>query len=124
MTPVLERDEWRIFSSPVCHLIPTIGLRIEFQQSKKILAYSCDTSPCPQVVRLAKEADVLIHETSGNSAGHSSASQAGDIAQQAGAKSLYLIHYPPKTADSLVPLASKSFGGPVALAKDFMELDF
>lgn len=124
MTPVLESDEWRIFSSPVSHLIPTIGLRIEFQQTKKVLAYSCDTDPCPQVVRLAKEADVLIHETSGNSPGHSSASQAGDIAQQAGVKSLYLIHYPPKMADSLFPLASKNFGGPVALAKDFMELDF
>lgn len=47
----------RIFTSPVKHLIPTIGLRMEFLPENKILAYSCDTEPCPQVVELAKGAD-------------------------------------------------------------------
>jgi ribonuclease Z len=124
--PVLEHDEWRVFSSPVCHLIPAIGLRIEFPQTNKVLAYSCDTEPCPQVVRLAQGADVLIHESTGNATGHTSPSQAGEIASQARAKSLYLIHYPNRGIDpgSFVIEAKKTFAGEVELAKDFMNLDF
>lgn len=126
MMVVMENDEFRIFSSPVCHLLPTIGLRIESLHTDKIMAYSCDTEPCPEVVKLAKGADVLIHEAAGSSPGHSSAAQAGEIAQKAQAKSLYLIHYP--TGDfalpSLVKDAQKKFPGSVKLAEDFMELEF
>ncbi len=126
MTPVLENDEYRVYASPVQHLIPTIGLRVEFLQTQKTMAYSCDTEPCPQVVRLAEGADVLIHEATGASPGHSSASQAGGIAREAEAASLYLIHY--RTGDfnarSLIPEAQETFQGPVALAEDFMELGF
>ena len=125
MSPVLENAEWRVFTSPVQHLIPTIGLRLEFLESNKSFAYSCDTEPCPQVSRLAEEVDVLIHESSGKPTfGHTSAAQAGEIAHNANAKSLYLIHYPTKIADSLPDQASKTFGGSVALAKDLMELEF
>ncbi|RME86808.1 MAG: MBL fold metallo-hydrolase [Anaerolineae bacterium] len=125
LVPVLEADEFRIFSSPVCHLIPTLGLRVEFA-SGKVMAYSCDTEPCEQVVRLAQGADVLIHEATGAHEGHTSAAQAGEIAQRAGAKALYLIHYPVELPDKegLVRQAQTRFDGPVALAIDFLELDF
>jgi len=126
MTPVLETDEYRLFSSTVRHLIPTIGLRVEFPQSGKALAYSCDTEPCEQVVRLASGVDVLIHEAAGGTIGHSSAAQAGEIAAQAGAKSLYLIHYPTQGVNhaSLLAEARTTYAGPVALAEDFLELNF
>jgi ribonuclease Z len=124
--PVLENGEWRIFSSPVCHLIPTIGLRVEFMSSGKVAAYSCDTEPCPQVIGLAQGADVLIHEASGNSQGHTGPEQAGEIATQAGARQLYLIHYPTKDPYNRdwVEKARRTFSGPVSLAEDFMELEF
>lgn len=125
-TPVLETDEWRIQASPVSHLIPNIGLRIEFIESKKVLVYSSDTEPCPQIARLAAGADVLMHESAGKSRGHTDASQAGEIARQAGVKHLYLIHYP--TGDfedkGLLDRAQKAFGGQVALAEDLMEIEF
>jgi len=126
MTPVLACEEFRILSSPVQHFIPTIGLRIELLRSGKVLAYSCDTEPCSQVVRLAAGADVLIHEATGALSGHSSAEQAGEIARQAEAGSLYLIHYPNgqfATSD-LVAEARKQFEGPITLAQDFMVIDF
>ena len=90
------------------------------------MAYSCDTEPCPEVVRLAKGADVLIHETAGSSPGHSSAAQAGNAARTAEAKELYLIHYPTGDFDSqsLVKDAQNKFPGSVKLAEDFMELEF
>lgn len=126
MAPVLECDEFRIFSSPVQHFVPTVGLRVEFPGSKKVLAYSCDTQPCPSVVRLARDADVLIHEASGELPGHSSAAQAGQAAQQAGVRSLYLIHYPTGqfASGDLAAEAGGRFEGPIRLAEDFMELDF
>jgi ribonuclease Z len=126
MIPVLSNPEFRVFASPVRHLIPTIGLRIEFPPSGKALAYSCDTEPCPQVIQLAAGADVLIHEAAGNSNGHSSASQAGGIAREAEVGSLYLIHYRTGSFDPcpLVHEAQAIFGGKVALAEDFMTIDF
>jgi ribonuclease Z len=124
-TLVLDSDEFRVFASPVRHLLPTIGLRIEILASGKVMAYSCDTEPCPQVVDLAAGADVLIHESAGMSPGHTSASQAGGIAREAGVKTLYLIHYPTGNFDPLplVDQAKDIFGGDVILAEDFMTLE-
>jgi ribonuclease Z len=126
MIPVLSNPEFRVYASPVRHLIPTIGLRFEFLQSGKTLAYSCDTEPCPQVVNLASGADVLIHEAAGASSGHSSASQAGGVARQAEVGALYLIHYRTGGFDpkALVEEARQIYQGKVALAEDFMEIEF
>ena len=122
---VLDNGDFRITSSPVRHLVPTIGLRVESKASGKILAYSCDTEPCPEVLRLASHADLLIHEATGAAHGHSSASQAGGIARDAGAKELVLIHYPTGDSDNsrLVPEAAETFGGPVRLAENFMTIE-
>lgn len=126
MVPVTESQEFRIFASPVKHLIPTLGLRIEFVETGRVLAYSCDTEPSPQVVRLAAGADVLIHEATGATQGHSSAAQAGEVAREANAAALYLIHYRTGDADPspLIAEASATFPGRVDLAHDFMELEF
>jgi ribonuclease Z len=125
-TPVLQSAEFRVIASPVQHLLPTIGLRLDLPQAGKALAYSCDTEPCPQVVELASQVDVLIHEASGASSGHTSARQAGEIALEAGAKKLCLIHYPTGGFDyhALVAQAKQVFKGDVLLAEDFMELEF
>ena len=126
MTLVLETKTFRIYSSPVCHIIPTIGLRIEATSTGKVVAYSCDTEPCDQVVALARDADILIHESTGKSFGHSSSAQAGEIAQEAGAKSLYLIHYPPHLYGDrdLLDQAKACFTGEVRFATDGLEINF
>lgn len=116
-------EQWRIYSSPVKHIIPNIGLRIEFLRSGKVFAYSGDTEPCEEVIRLAENADILVHEATGASWGHSDAAQAGEIATRAGAKDLYLIHYPNGMFkdEGLVIRAESTFAGKVGLAKDFLE---
>lgn len=126
LAPVLEKKDFRIFASPVRHLIPTVGLRVEFPQSGRVLAYSCDTEPCPQVVRLASGADTLFHEATGAGRGHSSAAQAGEVARDAEVGKLYLIHYPVNSArhPALIADAQATFGGQVELAFDFMRLSF
>ena len=126
MTSVLDCPDFKVYASPVKHLIPNIGIRIEFAKSKKVMAYSCDTEPCDEVVRLSAGADVLIHEATGESIGHTSAQQAGEIATKAEVGRLYLIHYPTGkyAKGDLAAEARTSFSGDVALAKDFMTLEF
>jgi ribonuclease Z len=124
MTLALEDDEYRVFTSPVRHLVPTMGLRIEARQIGKIIAYSCDTEPCIEVEELASGADILIHEATGEARGHSSAYQAGEVAQKAQAKSLYLIHYSSRNGNlqQLVDDAKSTFSGKTTLSRDFMEI--
>lgn len=126
MTSVLSCDDFIVHASPVHHMIPNIGLRIQFPQTNKIMAYSCDTEPCDEVVRLSADVDVLIHEATGESPGHSSAKQAGEIGQKAGAKKMFLIHYPTGrfARSGLVEEAKSVFSGEVELAKDFLTLEF
>jgi ribonuclease Z len=125
MTQVLENDAIRIYASPVYHLIPTLGLRIEALNGGLTLAYSCDTEPCPAVIGLAQNADYLIHESTGAYPGHSTASQAGKIARRSGAKALYLIHYPTGDFDTqaVIKEAQQSFNGPVSLAEDYLKIE-
>ncbi len=126
MTPVLACPEFSIKASPVHHMIPNIGLRVEFTRNNKVMAYSCDTEPCSEVVRLSDGADVLIHEATGESPGHSSAAQAGEIATKAEVGQLYLIHYPTGRFAKGDPAgeASTKYRGEIKLAKDFMTLEF
>ncbi len=126
MALVLEHEEWRVLSSPVRHLIPNIGLRVEFTESQKAMAYSSDTEPCPQVIRLAQGVDVLLHEATGRYVGHSDAQQAGEVAQRANAKRLVLVHYSGwnSPVEVLVSNAQHSYRGIVEPATDFMQIDF
>ncbi|MBP1694205.1 MAG: putative Beta-lactamase domain protein [Chloroflexi bacterium] len=125
MAPVLQSDEFVIYASPVHHMIPNIGLRIEFKRCDQVVAYSCDTEPAEEVVRLAAGADLLLHEATGAEQGHSSAAQAGSIARQAEAGRLVLIHFDSgDNAQTLLDGAQSTFPGPVELAYDLMEFEF
>jgi ribonuclease Z len=125
LTFVMDCEDFNIRSSPVHHMIPTIGLRILSKRSDKVLAYSCDTEPCEQTVRLADGADILIHEAGGASFGHSSAEQAGEIATKAEVGMLYLIHYPTGrfANGDIAAEARKTYKGEVIVAKDFMTIE-
>lgn len=126
--PILENEDFVIRAYPVMHYdVPTIGLRIFNKLTQQTLAYSCDTKPFPGLIDLARDADVLIHEAAGfDGLGHTDARQAGEIAQEARAKSLYLIHYQVWNADPepLVDEARSTFDGHIHLCKDFDEFEF
>lgn len=79
-----------------------------------------------EVRRLVEGSDILIHEAAGETYGHSSAVQAGEIAQLSDVGQLLLIHYPTQNSEveRIVEEASRSFDGPVRLALDFMRLEF
>ncbi len=123
---VVEGEDFKILASPVDHLVPTIGLRFENPSRGRAIVYSCDTAPCPEVGRLAQGANVLIHEATGESPGHSSAAQAGEMASRANAERLLLIHYPnvgPEGEQDMLKQAQENFGGQVELARDLMTIE-
>ena len=122
---LLSCSEFSIFSAPVKHFIPSIGLRIEIANGGPSLAYSGDTAPTDSLYRLAKNADILIHEAAGASIGHSSARQAGELAAKSKVRELYLVHYPVGGFDysQLIAEAKEVFGGKVFTAEDFDVLE-
>jgi ribonuclease Z len=124
--PVASDNLISITASPVAHRIPAIGLRIRNQQTGKVLVYTGDTMRDPGVVHLAREADVLIHEATGEYFGHSTATDAARDAVEAGAKKLVLIHYAPIRGNPQATLeeAKAVFQGPVELAEDFKVYEF
>jgi ribonuclease Z len=126
MTLAINAPDFKLYTSPVKHFIPTIGLRMEFPLLEKTVAYSCDTEPCSQVVELAKEVDLLIHEAAGHGTGHTSPEEAAAIARQANARELWLIHYDITQIDldQAIQRATDIFPGKVTLATDFKSLEF
>jgi len=122
---ILDCPDFKVTGSPVRHFIPNLGIRFDFHESGRSLAYSCDTEPCEEVTRLAAGADVLIHEATGEQAGHSSAAQAAEIAMRANAETLCLIHYPTGRFANGDPVteARGQFRRRIMLAHDFMELE-
>jgi len=117
---VLTNSDFEITAAPVQHMVPTIGLRVLNRMSGAVLVYSADTEPCPNLRHLAARADLLIHEAAGARKGHSSAAQAGQLAQEVGSQKLVLVHYdagetPPA---ELEREARCTFAGPVVAGRD------
>jgi ribonuclease BN (tRNA processing enzyme) len=117
----IEIGPLRITTGRVSHPLETFGFRIEHEGQS--LAYSADTGPCAELVRLAAGADVLLSEASfldgpGQPPDlHLTARQAGEHAARAAVGELVLTHLVPwhDRADSMEQAAA-SFGGPLRLA--------
>ncbi len=100
-----------------------------------ILVYSSDTRPTESVISAAKGADALIHEATyldelrdrAVATGHSTALEAGKIAEAAGVKKLILTHFSARyRGGDLVRFeeeAAKAYGGQVIAARDFLAVD-
>jgi ribonuclease Z len=103
----------------------------EERKGRKIV-YSGDTSPSKQMIEFAKEANVLIHESTfegmyGDKAyemGHSTSIQAAEIAKKAHVKRLILTHVSTryKKSDILETEAKEIFKNSI-VAEDFMQVE-
>ena len=122
---VITINDLDIMAAPVKHIIPTLALSFSDSKTGGKMTYSSDTEPCEGVVSLAKNNNVLIHEANGDMAGHSSASQAGEIAEAAGVEKLVLVHYPETiTEEELLEQACRTFSGAVIIAHDMDTIQF
>lgn len=95
------------------------------------IVYTGDTKPCASVIRLAKNADILIHEATFDDTlqeramrhGHSTPSQAASIAQRAQVKHLILTHLSSRyTKISLLKKQAEHIFPSVTIAEDFLEI--
>lgn len=86
---------------PLQHIDTDFGYR--FYIENKIITYCTDTHPCANDVELAKDADILIHESGywqeqpGDFWGHSHPEGAAKVAKEAGAKKMYLTQFGPNS---------------------------
>jgi ribonuclease BN (tRNA processing enzyme) len=126
-------------------VVPALGYR--FDAADRSIVISGDTAPSDELMKLARGADVLVHEAL-HPAGverllarvpnaphlkrhlvshHTSAEDAGRIAQAAGVKTLVLSHLVPPddpgiTDQMWIDQARRHFQGPVIVGKDLLEL--
>jgi ribonuclease Z len=119
----LENREFRVLSTPVDHVVPTLGVRVEVLPARSSFVYSADTEPSANLVALARDTDLMIHEATGKGTGHSSAAQAATAARDSHAGRLLLIHTDPYAdREAILAEAKRIFPGKVDLAADKMEI--
>ncbi|MGQ9516484.1 MAG: MBL fold metallo-hydrolase [Anaerolineae bacterium] len=122
---VLETEDFRVYSSPVAHMVACVALRIEHKASGSVMVYSSDTEPCEALIRLGMGANLLLHEATGNFQGHSSPRQAGEMAQEMGAERLVLVHLSNDgDEEQWQREAQEMFAGPVFVAHDLERFEF
>lgn len=117
---------WGVKASPMSHMVPTVGYRLEFSNGK-VLVYSGDTDYCENIVRLATGADVLILECSFPDdlrvEGHLVPSLCARIARESGCRVLVLSHfYPQWEGRDILEECRRFYDGEMVLAEDGMEL--
>lgn len=115
------------------HGIECVGLRVA--RDGRTAVFSADTCPCPNLVRHARGADLLIHEVYSLDAqaedahrfGHSTAADAGAAARDAAVAGLVLTHFrSPKyvAVEDLRAEAAAIYPGPVTPAEDLLRVAF
>ena len=104
---------------------------ITWKKKGRKVVYTGDTAPCAEVVKAAKDADLLIHESTFDSSkqeeagerNHSTAKEAAEIAKKANVKQLVLTHISPRYKDFSVLLDDAKGFKNVKIAKDGLVLD-
>jgi ribonuclease BN (tRNA processing enzyme) len=120
----LETGPFRISTAPMRHTVPTFGVRVE--AAGRSMAYSADTGPTQELIKLSRDAELLVAEASYQGAEgkdlppiHLSAREAGEAAEEAGAGKLVLTHIRPYLDwDLSREEAAKAFSGEVILGRD------
>ncbi len=101
------------------------------RKGRKIVI-SGDTKPCEQMISFSQNADVLIHEATFDSKlqdvamgyGHTTASQAAEIAKKANVEKLFLIHISPRYLDfHILEDEARSVFAHSYVPRDFQEIE-
>jgi ribonuclease BN (tRNA processing enzyme) len=144
---VWQDEHVKVSSALVQHapVVPAFGYR--FDARDRSIVISGDTAPSENLVKLARGADVLVHEALYPSAverlvagvpnattlarsilsHHTTAEDAGRVANAAGVKTLVLSHFvpadDPTVTDAMwIEAARTHFGGSIVVGRDLMEI--
>ena len=135
--PVMSDENVAVTATLVSHydVYPAFAFRFELKKSAVSVTFSGDTTKSDNLIVLAKDTDILVHEAQfsldeayyGNRFppnylvnSHTSAEQVGEVAAAANAKRVILSHYSPTNLpDSEWQNAiGKHYAGPVTVARD------
>ena len=144
---ILEDENVKVTAALVNHppVVPAFGYR--FDGRDRSIVISGDTAPSDNLIQLARGADVLVHDTLYGPAidrlvadvpnatslrrsilsHHTTAEDAGRVAQAAGVKLLVLSHLvpgddPTVTDQMWIDAARKHFQGSVVVGRDLLEV--
>src|SRR4051794_9815579 len=144
---VMQDEDVKVTAVLVHHppVVPAFGYR--FDAADRSIVISGDTAPSDELIRLAQGADVLVHDAlyvpgvdrlvarvpnapalkRSILSHHTSAEDAGRVAQAAGVKTLVLSHLVPPddpaiTDQMWIDAARVHFRGPVIVGKDLLEI--
>jgi ribonuclease BN (tRNA processing enzyme) len=139
---VMKDDLVTVTCAVVDHPLVPLALAYRFDCPDRSIVISGDTRRSDSLIRLARNADVLVHEvlylTSAPGApgsalrrhvveSHTPAEDAGRIAAEAGVKTLVLSHFvpaesPPVSDEQWIAAARAHFNGRIVAGRDLMEL--
>jgi ribonuclease BN (tRNA processing enzyme) len=144
---VMQDSHVRVTAAKVYHPPIDLALAYRFDASDRSIVISGDTRPSENLVRLARGADILVHEAmlpqyvgelvsklpgqkrlvGSVLSHHSTAEQAGQVAAQAGVKMLVLSHLVPAGEPEVpdaewIEAARRHYSGPIVVGRDLMEL--
>jgi len=145
---VFQDEHVKVTAALVRHppVVPAFGYR--FDAADRSIVISGDTAPSEELIALARGADVLVHDAMFPAgvdrlvanvpnvatlkrsimSHHTSAEDAGRVAQAAGVKTLVLSHFVPPddpaiTDDMWLAAARTHFRGTVIVGKDLLEIE-
>ncbi|HXO85373.1 MAG TPA: MBL fold metallo-hydrolase [Gemmatimonadales bacterium] len=145
--PVMSDANVKVSATVVPHPLMEPALAYRFDCTDRSIVISGDTAFSESLIHLAKGADVLVHEAMHLPgvdrlaarvpnhpglkkhllASHTSAEDAGRVAQAAGVKLLVLSHLVPAddptiTDDMWIAAARVNFRGPIIVGRDLLEI--
>lgn len=144
---VVQDERVKVTAALVRHPLVEPALAYRFDAADRSIVISGDTAPSEDLVRLARGADVLVHEAmylpgvdrlaarvphaerlkEHLLASHTTAQDAGRVAREAGVGTLVLSHFVPTedpaiTDEMWIDAARTHYRGRVVVGKDLMEL--
>lgn len=124
----LQRGESVTYNGETIHSDQVTG---PIRPGRKIV-YSGDTAPNPELVKVSRNADLLIHEATfmeeledrAEEDGHTTAAQAAKLAREADVDKLVLTHISSRYPDpEMVRNEAQEYFDNVIIAEDLMEID-
>ena len=135
--PVMSDDNVTVTATLVSHydVYPAFAFRFDLLKSGVSVTFSGDTTKSDNVIALARDTDVLVHEAQfslddayyGNRfppdylvKSHTSAEQVGEVAAAANAKHVVLSHYSPTDLpdSKWLTAVGRNYSGKVTVARD------
>lgn len=118
----LKMNELRLKWRPVEHGEGALGFRVE--SNGNFFAYSGDSDFCDSLVKLAKNADLLVAECSfpddSKKPGHMTPTEVGKLAKISRAKKLLLVHLYPESdpLSKVLKIVRKHYSGRMEIAAE------